>query len=214
MTKSTQKKASNKQENIVIEFLGRYLYNKLYPGHEIVTEDDALPGVDIIASTLQGDEHHDIQVQATPRYINHPNPTFSFTVMYNDADGNVCIGDFIDPNVNAQVCVLAWINSAKTNNYGYLSEAEDINELEVLFIDRRDLKAYANESIYDNAMYNTANKMRAQRTRSLFVSNALYLYYTETLADKPVHLVFKKYALEELAYMRLLVTKQGIKNLA
>lgn len=198
------KYSENTQENCLLEFLDRYVYKRLYasvefnPGKEVHFEID-IPN---------GTEKHVIKGQLTKSAINKPKDSFSFNVLTNTEPGW-----FVMPELDTDVYVLAFIKQAKVNSYGYMKSFEDIEELELLFIDKREIKNYVNENIYDAAMYETAYDMRSKSTRSLFINNAMYLYYSDALADKPVDLVIKKFALDKLAYMHLLVTKESIKEL-
>jgi hypothetical protein len=108
------------------------------------------------------------------------------------------------------VYVLVWVNKAKTNTYGYIDKADDIEELDVMFIDKRDLKEFVNNTMYDEALYDTARHMRIKGTKRLFLNEAMYISYSDQLKEPAVHLVVQKYALDKLAYQRFIVRKDSI----
>lgn len=204
MSVNTNKYSEHTQENCLLEFLDRYVYKRLYASAEFNPSQEVHFEIDV----PNGTEKHVIKGQLTKSAINKPKDSFAFNVLTASSPGW-----FVTQGLNTDVYVLAFIKQANVNSYGYMKSGEDIEELELLFIDKREIKNYVNETIYDNAMYETAYDMRQKNTRSLFLSNAMYLYYSNALADRPVDLVIKKFALDKLAYMRLLVTKESIKEL-
>ena len=204
----------SKQERVIKEFLQKYFYEKAYPQHEVAsTQGMHDKGIDIIVPSYNGPEYQCIKAQASPRYINHPNPTFSFELMANDKDGATYIGWYLRNDLETHVYVLVWVNSAKTNNYGYINDAEDIEELEILFLDKAEFKRYIADYVYDDALWETAQKMRNTRTTRIFLNQKMYTVFSDGMKEQPVNLVVKKHVLEDMAYQRFLVRKSAIQSL-
>lgn len=203
----------DKQKKLISEFLSKYMYGKVYAEHEMVT-DKALQmkAVDVILPTANGPEYHDIRVQASKLYINKPQPTFNMELLcdYND---NEHVGWFLRNDLLSHVYVLCWVPKAKVNSYGYIAEFEDIEEVEVMFIDKQELKDFVNTYYYDEALYQQARKMRAKGDTRVFPNDAMYFVYSPAMSSKPVYLVMKRWALERCAYQHLKVTKTGVTSL-
>jgi hypothetical protein len=198
-THYAHKYSENTQENCLLEFLDTYVYKTLYENYEFTQDKCFL--------IPQVPEKHMIKGQLSKSTINKPKDSFAMDVLSEDKPGWL-----IDPN-DANIIVLAFIKKAQVNSYGYMKSGNDIEELELLFIDKRDLKAHINTSIYDEAMYETAQKMCKQNTRSILVSHDMYLYNTDATANKSVCLVVKKYTLDDLAFARLIATKNSIQSI-
>lgn len=213
MSFKNEKPIDNTQERLVVEFLHKYLYNKIYPEHEIITNKQLqFKGVDIAIHTPNGPEYHDVKVQASKLYINKPQPTFSMELLY-DINNQSCAGCFLRNDLLTQVYVLCWIPRAKVNTYGYVAESEDIEELEVMFIDRQELKNFVNTYFYDEALYQQACKMRAKGDTRVFPNEAMYFVYSPALNERPVNLTLKRWVLDRYAYQHFKVTKDGIQSL-
>lgn len=216
--KSTSKPASNrpidsKQERVIMEFLSKYLYAKAYPEHEIVEDRNLqLEGVDIAIPLPSGIEYHDAKAQASKLYINNPTQTFSMELLFDHNDSE-CVGWFLRPGLLTHVYALCWVNRAKVNAHGYIDNADDIEELEVMLLDKQELKGFINTYFYDEALYATAQKMRAQGTTRLFLNDAMYMVYSDKLNERPVNLVVKKWALEKCAYEHFKVRKDSVTSL-
>lgn len=215
-SKSTGYKSENtqnKQERLVTEFLSKYMYGKIYPEHMVVTDRELQgQGVDVALPTANGPEYHDVKVQASKLYINKPQPTFNMELLFNDSQGEQ-VGWFLRNDFLTHVYILCWIPRAKVNSYGYIAEMEDIEEVEVMFIDKQELKDFCNTYFYDEAMYQQARKMRAKGDTRVFPNDAMYFVYSPALNDKPVYLVLKRWVLERCSYQHLKVTKTDVKSL-
>lgn len=194
------KYSDNTQENCLLAFMDKYVYPRLCTEHEFMP--------DKTFRLSQGISTHAVKGQLAKHSINNPKDSFSFEIL---ANGNP--GWFLKPTPE-DVYVLAFVRQAKLNSYGYMVSAEDIEELELLFVAKSDLKRHINESIYDDAMYQTAVNMCRQNTRSILISQDMYLYHTESSAKQTVSLMVKKYKLEELASIHLIATKEEIKSIA
>lgn len=209
-TSDTNKPVDSKQERLVTEYLSKYLYAKAYPRHEVIeSREQQLQGVDVVVSTDCGAEYHDIRAQVSKYYINRPLSNFSLELLLN-SNNDEHVGWFLKPEMLTNVYVLVWVNKAKTNTYGYIDKADDIEELDVMFIDKRDLKEFVNNTMYDEALYDTARHMRIKGTKRLFLNEAMYISYSDQLKEPAVHLVVQKYALDKLAYQRFIVRKDSI----
>lgn len=209
-TSDTNKPVDSKQERLITEYLSKYLYAKAYPRHEVIEDRERqLHGVDVVAATDCGDECHDIRAQVSKYYINRPLSNFSLELLSN-SNNNECVGWFLKPEMLTDVYVFVWVNKAKTNTYGYIDKLDDIEELDVMFIDKRDLKEFVNNTMYDEALYDTARRMRVKGTKRLFLNEAMYISYSDQLKEPAVHLVVQKYALDKLAYQRFLVHKDNV----
>lgn len=206
----SNKPVDSKQERLIVEYLSKYLYTKAYPQHKIIEDrEQQLQGVDVVVSTDCGDECHDIRAQVSKYYINRPLPNFSLELLLN-RNNSEHVGWFLKPEMLTNVYVLVWVNKAKTNTYGYIDKADDIEELDVMFIDKRDLKEFVNNTMYDEALYDTARHMRTKGTKRLFLNEAMYISYSDQLKEPAVYLVVQKYALDKLAYQRFIVRKDSI----
>lgn len=203
----------DKQKRVITEFLSKYMYGKIYPEHEVITDKSLQSkAVDVALPTVNGPEYHDIRVQASKLYINKPQPTFNMELLVNYNE-NEQVGWFLRNDLLSHVYVLCWVPKAKVNSYGYIAEAEDIEELEVMFLDKQELKDFVNTYFYDEAMYQQARKMRAKGDTRVFPNDAMYFVYSPALNTKPVYLVLKRWALERCAYQHLKVTKNGVSSL-
>ena len=203
----------DKQKRVITEFLSKYMYGKIYPEHTVITDKELQSkAIDVALPTVNGPEYHDIKVQASKLYINKPQPTFNMELLVNHNDQEH-VGWFLRNDLLSHVYVLCWVPKAKVNTYGYIAEAEDIEELEVMFIDKQELKDFVNTYFYDEAMYQQARKMRAKGDTRVFPNDAMYFVYSPALNTKPVYLVMKRWALERCAYQHLKVTKDGVSSL-
>lgn len=212
-SKSTSYSVEDKQKRVITEFLSKYMYGKIYPAHEVNT-DRALQsqGIDVTLPTVNGPEYHDIKVQASKLYINKPQPTFNMELLVDNNEGEQ-VGWFLRNDLLSHVYVLCWVPKAKVNSYGYIAEAEDIEELEVMFIDKQELKDFVNTYYYDEALYQQARKMKMKGDTRVFPNDAMYFVYSPALNTHPVYLVMKRWALERCAYQHLKVTKTGVSSL-
>ena len=207
------KYADNKPKRVVMEFLEKYMYDRAYPTSEMITDKQMhLLGADVMIGTANGPEYHGIQTQSSKMYINKPQPMFQFELLA-DKNGQETVGEFLRNDVMTHVYVLCWIPRAKVNSYGYINDAEDIEELEVMFIDRQELKSFINTYFYDEALYQQARKMRAKNDTRVFPNDAMYFVYSPALSEKPVYLAIKRWALERCAYQHFKVTKGGIQSM-
>ncbi len=203
----------NKQERVITEFLSKYMYGKVYPEHEVITDKQMqAQGADVMLPTINGPEYHDIKAQASKLYINKPQAMFAMELLA-DKGGNEVVGEFLRNDIMAHVYVLVWVNRSKVNTYGYIAEAEDIEELEVMFLDRQELKDFINTYFYDEALYQQARKMRAKGDTRVFPNDAMYFVYSPALNTRPVQLAIKRWALERCAYQHFKVTKDGVQSL-
>ena len=209
------------QEAKVIAFLDKYLYVKVFDNYELVHDDiRQKQGIDILVNEDGKEVRHDIKAQASPSYINNPTPTFCMELLFDKKNDDETVhtynGWFVRDGLLTDFYGLCWIHKARKNASGYFDSPEDIEELEIYFVDKHKLKEYINESIRDAELLRTAHDMRRCLDKRRFCDekNRWHYTYSMNLPEKSVNLIVKKWVLKEFSPKRYIVRKDGLWELA
>ena len=200
------------QERKVIAFLDKYLYSKVSEHYELVdNREDQIRGVDIRAFRGQKVICHDVKAQASPHYINNPTPTFCMELLF-DKDGHTYEGWFVRENMLTDFYVFGWIHKAKQNKEGYFDSPEDIEKIEIYFVDKKKLKEFVAEEFSDAELLQIAYEMRENNEIKRPHNNDMHFYYTHPniLAEHPVNLIIWKRVLKRFSPKRYIVQKDGL----
>ena len=217
MAKSQRELDTQTERNIVMPFLQKYLFNRLFDDVEYVDDiERQLQGIDVIINDNGFAENIDVKAQASAKYINKPVPTFVQELLYTAKNRTEHIGWFLDDTAT-DTYVDVWIHAANTNARGMPESPDDIIDVEVMFVDKVPLVAYLESKGYAaEVLLKRAREMRSvgyYRQDSVLPDqddNEMWLSYSDDLAEKPVNLVIKKRVLRKFATKHVRVTKSGV----
>lgn len=197
------------QEQINTTFLYKHFYQDVFPGSTMITiKEMQLRGCDVEVPNGRSTCYHDIKTQASKKYINNPLPTFAMEILF-DSSGQERTGWFVRNDLLTDVYCLCWIPKARVNADGYLDSDDDIEEMEVMLIEKQRLINYVSKIVPQNRLIGLAQHMRETNTKRLEVSSGLHMIYSDFLEERPVNLVIKKFLLEKLATSHWKVTPNG-----
>ena len=217
MAKSQRELDTQMERNIVMPFLQKYLFSRLFDDVEYVDDiERQLQGIDVIINDNGFEENIDVKAQASAKYINKPVPTFVQELLYTAKNRTEHIGWFLDDTLT-DTYVDVWIHAANTNERGMPESPDDIIDVEVMFVDKVPLVAYLESKGYTaEVLLKRAREMRSvgyYRQDSVLPDqddNEMWLSYSDDLAEKPVNLVIKKRVLRKFATKHVRVTKSGV----
>lgn len=197
-----------KQEQVITQFLDRYLYSKLFDNHEVISDISLqFKGCDIAIQYANGIVYHDIKTQASKAYINNPLPTFAMEILFSSRDNREITGWFINDTLHTNVYCLVWINKATVNDYGYIESPEDIHEVHVMFVDKEVLKEYVHCFITDEELTNKARVMKRDGIKKEILTKGMSIVCSPHLNECPANLVISKSILGNFAESQYIVTQ-------
>lgn len=195
------------QEKVINAFLDTYFFRKKFNYvHWITDSESQYKGIDVIADGF----YIDIKAQSSPRYINNPRGTFILELSFLDKNNNPLPGWFINNRCATTMYSFVWINSAKVTD-GVIKNPYDIEEVEVLLVDKIKLKEYINKWRSDDDLWMVSNRMRSiGMSRRECTLDGVHLSHTMNLVEKPTNLVVQKWLLEHFKNGHYIVTKTSI----
>jgi len=192
----------HQQEKYVTEFVNKYFFSKLSKNVIVVDDNDLqLSGVDMIIN----DKYYDLKAQTN--YINDPRPTFILELLFFSKQGEKRCGWFMNESLKTNYYVFIWIPNARTNQYGRLTSAEDIEEAEIMIIDRQKLHDYIFSIISLEDMRKTVTELLHTGERYKNVIDGVKYCYSTQLDERPICLVVSKELLKTTAVYHYIVRK-------
>lgn len=209
----TNRKFDSSQEKIVNYFAHEYFFKKLDENSSMVEDVDMqVHGSDEVFNG----KNVDLKAQSSKRYLNAPADTFILEVSFLDRRGKEHIGWFLNNESITDYYAFIWIPKVKVNDDGVITSPTDIEEMEILMVDKHDIRNFIQSKVSDNELLNIADDMRYYEDRRADLPEQVYglhISHTPTLFEKPVVLVAKKWLLEKFSVGHYLVTKNSIKSL-
>ena len=203
----SKRSSDSAAEGVVARFLDLYFYPNIRSDWKREEEREAqLLGVDVTLETDSGSIA--VDEKAAVHYVNKELPTFAFEINYYNEQGDLVGGWFLDPKKVTEWYLLIWIKAKKEKDMGL----EDILELEVMMLEREQLKQDVEKKGALKGLEGGASLMRSEgiKKRSIAGQKDMYFYLTETLAEKPLNLIIRKSHLSKMALLHALVDRTGI----
>lgn len=207
---NSQRSIDEQQERIINQYLIKYFYKPTYAiVEDICDKSRQQKGIDIIADDLIIDN----KAQSSKRFLNNPTNTFILEISTFNRLGNEMAGWFVNNELLTNYYAFIWIPKAKVNNAGYLTSYKDIEQIEIMIVDRKALHAAINEIWSDIKLHNFAENLRKQgisRSDPAAFKHIGHFTCSTQLREMPVNLVVKKDFYKQFAIKHCYVTPQAI----
>ena len=205
----TNRKIDTKHEEIINKFLFDNYFTTCYDSAKYIYDcedrETQILGVDVIVNNKM---MVDIKAQSSPKYVNNPTSTYILEISFLNAYGELCEGWFVNNNLKTTHDAFVWINSAETNERGFIENADDIHQVEVMVVDVAKLKEYVFSLADKFTLIKTANELRERGIHKTFV-NGLKIVCSENIAEKPATIVMSKEVLKKYAVSDCILTVNG-----
>lgn len=149
-------------------------------------------GVDIITVHNSQNTYIDVKCQ-TNAYINNPTPTFCLELSYYK-ENSIKEGWFVKTDQLTDYFLFVWIPNASVND-NYISEQEQLNEVECMLVKKSDIWEYlSNIGISKDGLIETAENLRHIDSSSCKYGFAEKVKLTKSdfLPEKPINLIITK----------------------
>lgn len=192
------------KERVLMEFLDSNFYGKYVEDFERCSDKvEQVNGIDVKFS-LGNVKNIKVDEKAQTSYVNKNLPTYAFELSFLNRKGDIHTGWFIDDTKETEYYFLMWI-TAKEEDF----KLEDIICVEGLLVKRYWLHKYLEDNgLSIQEMKNKDEELRKGKLGGRCVINDnkdFYMYYSDTLNEKPVNVVIRKEVLEELAYRKVMI---------
>ena len=198
----------SKAEKEVAKFLDKNLYKKegFLEFTRFDDKENQLKGKDVSFKLNNKEVLVDEKAQTT--YVNKNLPTFAFEIDFLRSGNELTEGWLYCKDKETEYYMLVWIEAKKERDF----VSDDITNTDCVLIKREDLIIF----LYDIGLTIDEINKKAQEIRKnekvgkteLPNTEDCYLYYSPSLAEKPVNLVIRKHKLLELATQRWNVKKE------
>lgn len=212
LTPPSTRPDDTRQEKVVVNFIKKFFFDLSCCDDLQVVDDRELQvaGVDIIANGL----NIDLKAQASPAYINKPTDTFILELSFLASNGNLHCGWFLNEKYITDRIAFIWIHNAKVNAKGMIANENDIEKLELMFVDKHQLKAHINKVYSDEDLLSIAKfLMNSGYTKKDSKINGTWFRHTNHLWEKPTNLVCKKWFLKQFSTGHYMITKNSIEEI-
>jgi hypothetical protein len=197
----------HQQEKVVDKFLHKFFYSKVFSNVEFVDDVSLqVAGVDVIADGKLIDN----KSQSSPRYVNNPTNTFILELSFLNKYEKESVGWFIKEDSKTTHYLFVWINRADVDSNGRILP-NGIHEVEVMLVDRNQLRESVANYYTDEELMRIANGMRCSghKWSPCSIPDCKFSH-TPTLAEKPTNIVARKSFLETCSVMHCVVGEYGI----
>lgn len=201
----SKREFDSSQEQKITQFMQEYYFNKVFTYSDIVTDKSLqIRGVDIIADGCNYD------LKAQTNYINEPLPTFILELCFYNRRKELMAGWFVNKTVQTDYYAFIWIPDAKVESDKRLVSYQDIEQVELMIVPRRELKDYIFSIIPEQKLYDAVNYMYQSGEKYKTIEDGIKLCYSSQLFEKPINLVIKKWRLKQIAVDHCMITKSEI----
>jgi len=198
----TLRRQDSQAELAVAGFLDKHFYFKYASDFQRCQDlSSQLKGIDVVFN-YKGNRFV-VDEKAAVHYVNKNLPTFAFELDFIGRDNQLHNGWFYDTSKSTEYYLLSWIWASKTKGF----TSEDISKIDLILVNRK--------SVQEMLLSHGLGKERALRgskylrERNLFgvfgksSSKPFYFYYTQHLAEKPINIIIRKKALQEISVLNL-----------
>lgn len=199
-------------------FLDKYFYPFLQKKIEltdykrIFSAEQQKSGIDVELINASGNSKN-LDEKAQLHYINSPKETFAFEISYYSTEKNDYLdGWFVNDSNKTDFYLLIWIERARTAELNRIV-AEDFEQLSVLLVSKRKIKSFIEKLGFSSLRLKAeAAELRENQDNNIKnCSEDIFIYKSVIEYDeKPINLIVPRVVLEELAYMKFLVTKAEV----
>lgn len=206
----SNRKNDTKQEKVLNDYLFKNYFKPLNPTSQLVFDKDLqIAGVDVEITTKNGVKKYiDIKAQSSKKYVNNPKPTYILELSSLNRHGDDFVGWFLNEELITDYYTFVWIPKAKVNEKLEIVSPDDIEEVEVMTVNKSALKKYILSILGDRNIQDIVAQMRKNELTRLPLTNGIHFSHTPTLFEKPVNLVVKKHILKKFAINHYYI-KQG-----
>lgn len=209
---TTERRCDIVQENLIGTFLHKYLYTRLSDKAELVKDKERqTKGIDEVCLGMLIDN----KAQSSPAYIGNPAPTFILELLFKNKLFEETTGWFLDPDLFTTHYAFVWVNSAYVDHRGRIVDLDDIDELEVMIVNKDKLKKAITNDFSVEYLYKTAREMWDNGASKHYFGGVhnYSMTCTHRLDECPVTLVTKKGFLKRFSTHHYLVHKENIISL-
>ena len=201
----TLRKQDSQSELAVAGFLDTYFYPKFVSNFQRHTDvSSQLKGIDVVFDYKQS--RFVVDEKAAVHYVNKDLPTFAFELDFVGRDNKLHDGWFYDDTKSTEYYLLTWIWASKTKGF----TTSDISKIDLVLVGRKRIQKMLLSHQLDKERALRGSKYL--RDRNLFgvfgksSSKPFYFYYTKHLAEKPINIIIRKKALQEISVLNLTLT--------
>ena len=205
----------SKQEKIINDFANQYFFSKVCRNSSLNNlRSTQLVGVDVVADGV----NYDLKAQASPRYLNNPRDTFIVEISFIDKEGDRVDGWFINEEIITDTYGFIWIPQTKTGADGYIQSVNDIDKIEIMLVDRKNLHDGIVSILGNTSFMDIENELLDREAydnadRPCIYRNGIKFVLSNDLAEAPICAVLKKDFLKKYAKGHYIVTKEKISEI-
>lgn len=154
-------------------------------------------------------------------YISNPTPTFCMELFYLK-NNNKKLGWFLRDDLKTDTYIFTWIHKSKyiiQNNNKLLTNYNDIDELEIMILNKIDILKYFSKIgitremlIFTENIFNSTNKIYFDYYNKNFTYNKSNIGFTKSiyLPEQPINIVVNKKIWKEISAAHYIIKKSSI----
>lgn len=203
----TNRPEDHKSEREIDTFLNRFVYKKLYPKFQSITDTNLqLKGID----TIVGEMKIDNKAMSDTRYLNNPANSFILEICsFNRGQYN--LGWYLNEELETTHYLFVWLPEVDVPKDTYITDSRQIKKIEIMLVNRKEVHDLINTYITDEELKNRAKTMiKRNMDEDRIVGTPLRLRHSTHKAEAPVTLVVPKFLYKKIAIKHAYVTPSEI----